>query len=147
MSLLFTPSRGDVFDNPTRILQLTGFLFIAMHLVASLLSEEVQVLHSDLIAYGLYLAVQAALVLALITAAHASRSLIADREPTPWKRSYARALEALGSAYVGVLMTGFGLYAVLVKEDDRSYLIISAIGLLFTLGCLVWMVRSVRQRP
>lgn len=146
MSLFFTPSR-DSPDHATRVLQLMGFLGIAMHLVASLLSDEVQVLQSTMTAYWLYLAVQVVLVLTLVTATHASRSLGPGLEPSTWRRSYARALEPLGTAYVGVLMAGFGLYAVYIKDDDRSFLILSALGLALALGSLVWMVRAVRERP
>lgn len=141
-----TPSSG-----PERTFSLLVALGVAMCLVASLLSNEVEALQATPLAFWGLMVVQIFLVLLLVTAVHASRSLSAGRdgadERTPWTLSFVRALEPLGVIYVGAMLTAFGCYATFVKGDDPTFLILAGIGLALTIGCLVWLVRAVRQRP
>ena len=141
-----TPSTG-----PERTYGLLGALGVAMYLVASLLSNEVPALQAIPLAFWGLLVIQIFIVLLLVTALHASRSFSASlssgAERTPWTTSFVRALEPLGVVYVGAMMTAFGCYATFVKGDDPTFLILAGIGLLLTIGCLIWLVRAVRQRP
>lgn len=137
-----TPSSG-----PERTFSLLVVLGVAMCLVASLLTNEVPALQALPLAFWGLLVVQIFGVLLLVTAVHASRSFSPGDERTPWTVSFVRALEPLGVVYVGAMLTAFGCYATFVKGDDPTFLGLAAIGLLLTIGCLIWLVRAVRQRP
>lgn len=143
--MVWNPAFDRIGTAPARGRRRTGnlvaFLLVCMFLLANVLADTIAILPSPLLGRWLFLALEIAAALALITAVHTTR--VGDQ--ARWSRSFVRALEPLGFAHFGALMLAYGAFAVFVNQGNPGYLFLAAVGLLVTIGCLAWTVRAIRQ--
>ncbi len=130
------PARGH-----RRTGNLVAFLLVCMFVLADVLADTIAILPAPALGRWLFFALEILAALALITVAHTTR--VGDQ--ARWSRSFVRALEPLGFAHLGALMLAHGAVAVFVKQGNPGLLFLAGVGLLVTIGCLAWTVRTIRQ--